>query len=794
MTRYVRVLALAWMLVLVFASVVWSQGRVETYGGHPVVADEVLVKFRSGAPAVAPLVAAHLADADVAQPVGRGTVHRFRSRTKSVATLLQDLALHPDVEYVEPNYILHATAAPNDALFGNLWGLQNNGQVIGGVVGLPGADIGAVPAWAVTTGSRANVVAVIDTGVDYTHPDLVGNVWSAPTAFSVRIAGVTVTCPAGSHGFNAITGTCNPMDDNNHGTHVAGTIGAAGNSGAGVAGVNWAASIMGLKFLDSTGSGTTSAAISAIDFAVQAKAVFATTAAANVRVLSASWGGGGFSQALLDAINRANGSGMLFVAAAGNSAANNDGGAFYPANYSAPNVIAVAATTNTDTLASFSNYGSRTVHLGAPGLTILSTIRGGQYAYYSGTSMATPHVSGAAALVLARCALDTASLKATLLNSVTAVSSLAGRTITGGRLSVNRALAACASGPVSPDFTLALSPSIGTVAIGGTTTYAVTVTASGGFTGSVGLAVSGLPAGATASFSPASVTASGSATLTVRTGTTVASGTSTVRVTGTAGSLSRTASVTLVTLVASADLTITTTASAPSVTQGSNVAFTLRVANNGPTGATGVVVTDTLPAGLSFVSVTTTQGSCTGTATVSCAVGALAKNGTATVTLVATATANGNIRNTGSVRATEPDPSTANNTSTATLTVSGSPRADLALTLTGNPSTVNVGATYRLVIGARNAGPSAAHNVTITGALPSATRLLSGTVTQGTCTATTSSLTCRAGTMASGGSMQIAIWVQAVSRATVTTRAAVSGAETDPNPGNNAVTIATTIK
>src|SRR5262249_21728522 len=229
------------------------------------------------------------------------------------------------------------------------------------------------------------------------------NIWSAPAAFSVTVGGQTINCPAGSHGFNAINNTCNPLDDNNHGTHTSGTIGATGNNGSGVVGVNWNTRIMGLKFLSASGSGNTADAIECIDFAIQAKQAFASAGGANVRILSNSWGGGGFSQALLDAINRANSNNMLFVAAAGNNNSNNDTTAFFPANYDAPNVVSVAATDNRDAKSSFSNFGATTVDLGAPGTNILSTVRNGGFSVFSGTSMATPHVSGAAALVLSRC-------------------------------------------------------------------------------------------------------------------------------------------------------------------------------------------------------------------------------------------------------------------------------------------------------------------------------------------------------------------------------------------------------
>src|SRR5205085_7448708 len=162
----------------------------------------------------------------------------------------------------------------------------------------PGADIGASLAWNVSTGSTTNLIGVVDTGIDYNHPDLAANVWSAPSQFTVSLSWGQITCPAGSHGYNAVARTCNPADDHSHGTHVSGTIGALGNNSLGVAGVNWTASVMGLKFLGSNGSGALADAVNAIEFAIQAKAAFG--AQANVRVLSNSWGGGGFSQSLLD--------------------------------------------------------------------------------------------------------------------------------------------------------------------------------------------------------------------------------------------------------------------------------------------------------------------------------------------------------------------------------------------------------------------------------------------------------------------------------------------------------------
>jgi subtilisin family serine protease len=329
-----------------------------------------------------------------------------------------------------------------------LWGLLNTGQTVAGVAGVTGADVHATKAWNVTVGSRANVIAVIDTGIDYTHSDLAVNIWKAPAAFTVTVGGRAITCAAGTHGFNAIRKTCDPRDDNNHGTHVAGTIGAAGNNAAGVTGVNWKASIMGAKFLDDAGDGTVADAINAIEFVIQTKKAFSSTRGANVRVLSNSWSGGGFSQALLDEITKANSNNMLFVAAAGNDGRDTGPQPAYPGSYKAANVIAVAATNNQDRLASFSNYGG-TVALAAPGVDIQSTTIGNTYGYLSGTSMAAPHVSGAAAIVLAECSLDTAGLKRVILDNVDRVGALTGWVSTGGRLNVDRAMRSCMPGSSS---------------------------------------------------------------------------------------------------------------------------------------------------------------------------------------------------------------------------------------------------------------------------------------------------------------------------------------------------------
>src|SRR3989449_11253996 len=342
---------------------------------------------------------------------------------------------------------------------------------------------------------------------------------------------------------------------------------------------------MGSKFLDATGTGTTADAINAIEFVVQAKAAFAATSGANVRVLSNSWGGGAFSQALLDEINRANANDMLFVAAAGNSSSNNDVVPHYPSGFNAPNVVAVAATDNTDALPGFSNFGSTSVHLGAPGVDILSTTRNNTYSYFSGTSVATPHVSGAALLVLSKCALDTASLKTLLLNNVDPIPSLSGMTVTGGRLNVNKAHRACAA-PANPDFALSATPALQTVTQGGGTTYTVNISPSGGFTGAVSLSADGLPAGASASFSPNPAT--GSATMTVDAGATTSTGSFPVTITGTSGNLSHTTSVSLVVNAAAVpDFSLSPTPASRTVTHGCSTTYTVYISPSG--GFTGMV-------------------------------------------------------------------------------------------------------------------------------------------------------------------------------------------------------------
>lgn len=351
------------------------------------------------------------------------------------------------VDYAQADFRYEQSAKiPNDPLFAEQWALNNTGQAFyyGSYSGTADADIDAPEAWGTATDASATIIGVVDTGVAYNHPDLADNMWTNPG----EIAGNGIDDDGNGYiddvyGLNAIPsyGTVDPYDDAGHGTHVSGIAAARGKNGLGVAGVAWRGKIMALKFLDSGGSGYTSDAITAIDYALNVKAAQGYPR----MVLNNSWGGGGFDQALYDIIDSAGDDGVLFMAAAGNSSLNTDTNSVYPAAYDLPNVISVGASNYYDQQAYFSNYGCSSVDLFAPGEMILSTVPydsyNGQYDFYSGTSMATPMVTGAAALVWATYPSATwQKIKNALYNSVDPVAGMAGLSVTQGRLNLQKAL------------------------------------------------------------------------------------------------------------------------------------------------------------------------------------------------------------------------------------------------------------------------------------------------------------------------------------------------------------------
>jgi subtilisin family serine protease len=305
----------------------------------------------------------------------------------------------PSVLYAEPNLVYHTTATtPNDTRFGELFGLHNTGQSSG----LADADIDAIEAWDITQGSDDVVLAVLDTGMDYNHPDLVANRFVNPGEFG-GTAGVDDDGNGfvdDIHGINTLTGSGDPFpnDGEAHGTHVSGTIAAAGNNGQGVVGVNWRAKLINCKAFSPSGA-TLVDIIECLDYFLEMKT--RATNPVNIIASNNSWGGGGFSQALLDAIEAHNTAGILFIAAAGNSNVNTDITAHFPSSYESTNIVSVLASNRLDQRASFSNFGARTVDVGAPGQDILSTVIGGNFAVFSGTSMATPHVTGLVGLLKA---------------------------------------------------------------------------------------------------------------------------------------------------------------------------------------------------------------------------------------------------------------------------------------------------------------------------------------------------------------------------------------------------------
>ena len=412
-------------------------------GGDFFKKDEILVKLKTNAPATGPGIISALAVERARRMLsGRGEDRIYRLKLapgEAVESKVTDASMSPDVELAQPNYIYHALGKPDDPLFKLQWGLLDTGQKVMSMHGKCGADIKMPFAWNRATGSKDIVVAVIDSGIDYTHPDLADNVWTNPSPGTQGYSGDI-------HGINAITGTGDPLDDVGHGSHASGIIGAAGDNAAGICGVNWHVSIMALKFLAPDpaygATGSTDDAVKCINYAVNEK-----KAGVDVRVINASWGCPVNDPILQAAIQEASDNGILFVAAAGNYGSDNDTQPMYPASFTnISGVISVAATDMHDKLAYFSEYGKHSVHVAAPGVNILSTWpaslsgNGTSYMVESGTSMAAPHVSGLAALTASvNKSLTAAQIKSLILDNA---DFLKLPIITGGRINAARTIGA----------------------------------------------------------------------------------------------------------------------------------------------------------------------------------------------------------------------------------------------------------------------------------------------------------------------------------------------------------------
>ncbi len=432
----------AWFLLLFSAGIcgVALVSAAQRPDSAEFVPHELLVKFKSGVP--------EFVREEIHRGVGARVVGRFRGdeqlhhirlpEGEDLEAALAYYQTRADVEYAQKNLVYHLTETiPDDTFFLQQWAWKNTVT--------PGADVGATFAWDKARGRSTVIVASIDTGVDYNHPDLAANMWSNPGEAGLNCFngidddgdGYIDDC----HGWNFWNNTNDPMDDYGHGTLISGIIGAVSNNGVGVAGANWAVQIMPLKFAGSDGGGTTDKAVAALDYAV----------AHGAAISNNSWGTTSFDPALLDAIKRAEAAGHLFITAAGNGpfvngtqiGTDNDTLPFYPCDFSKAdpvtnprppqNIICVAATGSSDNLAEFSNYGATTVQLGAPGVGIWSTLLGGNYGSASGTSMSSPIVAGAAALLKGcKANLHSFMIKKILLTTARQTPALTGKTVTGG--------------------------------------------------------------------------------------------------------------------------------------------------------------------------------------------------------------------------------------------------------------------------------------------------------------------------------------------------------------------------
>src|SRR5436190_119192 len=351
----------------------------------------------------------------------RGAVVRTRHHL-ALAVLRRRLQALPQVAYAEPDYFLNSTRAPDDPLFTNEYSLSTS----------PLGSVNAQPAWDSRT--SCTKVAVLDTGIQYNHPDVSANVWH--NANEIKGNGKDDDKNGwvdDYYGVNLVNGRGSGVDDEGHGTHVSGIVAGRGNNNTGISGVCWSASLMAVKFMDSSGHGSTSDAIDGIDYAVHMGA----------RIINCSFGSSKASSALQDQVDYAKSKNTLLIVAAGNNGQNIDSKPEYPAAFTEGNIITVAATTSSGALASFSNYGKKGVDLAAPGDNILSTYLNSSYKTLSGTSMAAPLVAGAAAMLRAKDSnLSYTDIKDALRNHTRPDGALSGKTVSGGLLNVSAALAA----------------------------------------------------------------------------------------------------------------------------------------------------------------------------------------------------------------------------------------------------------------------------------------------------------------------------------------------------------------
>ena len=435
-------LLVIYFLLGLFVATSWAQIKIKNK--PRVVPGEIIVKYRAG-----------VEESVIQSSLQRAGLRVLRSSealgflhcatntvtVQAVTGAVQACKADPNIEYVEPNYYLYAVETipegepfavkqgsprvPNDPRFGEQWNMRNGND----------ADIDGPEAWATQTGSNDVLVAIIDTGIDYNHEDLQEQIWRNPGESGGGKENNGLDDDNNGYkddyrGWNFVFDNDDPYDNNQHGTHCAGIVGAVGNNSKGIAGVNWRVKMIAIKFLDQNGSGTTEDAAEAIIYATKMGA----------KVLSNSWGGGENSRTLQDAIQFAHDRGVLFIAAAGNESSNTDRTANYPSNYNVPNVVSVASSDRNDALSSFSNYGRYSVDLAAPGSSILSAQPLSRYQLLSGTSMATPHVAGVAALIWAQYPnLAMNQVLVRLLGSADRKSAFIGRMVTGGRLNAANA-------------------------------------------------------------------------------------------------------------------------------------------------------------------------------------------------------------------------------------------------------------------------------------------------------------------------------------------------------------------